>query len=421
MKKITITILSFLLLSIGIAQAAANKLSQADIQRLNTVVTDIQQNYIKPVKTSQLIDYALSGMLSKLDPHSDYLSASDLENLDVVTSGKFEGVGIKVVPEYGNLRIITPIDNSPAAKAGIKPGDLLVRINNTPLHNISINQAIKIMLGKQGTSVTLYVIRNNKLLKFTMKRAEIKVPAVRKKLFENHYGYLRIAIFNDTTEAAVKKAIKQLKSQAKGKLYGLIIDLRNNPGGMLEPSVETSDLFLDARKLKTNKLIVYITGKNTPKESFKATRGELLPNVPITVLINSGSASAAEIMAGALQDHGRALVTGSKSFGKGSVQKVFMLDRNHAIKLTVALYYTPNGTSIQAKGIQPNVIIPQLLIPKAKTDTDLAPLYEANLQNHIANGDAIAIQQRLEDTLLHQDFQLYETLNILKGLSATSK
>ncbi len=418
MKKIIIFItLSFVCAHI----AAANKLSKADIQRLNTVVTDIQKNYIKPVKTSQLIDYALSGMLSKLDPHSDYLNSNDLGNLRVITSGQFEGVGISVVPEYGNLRIITPLDGSPAAKSGIKAGDLLVRINNTPLHNISIIKAIKIMRGKKGTSVTLYVIRDHKLLKFTMKRAEIKLPAVREKLFEQHYGYLRIDVFNDTTKSAVKKAIKQLKHQTKGKLYGLIIDLRNNPGGMLESSVETSDLFLDARKLKTNKLIVYIAGKNTPKEIFNATRGELLPNIPITVLINSGSASAAEIMAGALQDHQRALVLGSKSFGKGSVQTVFKVDKNHAIKLTVALYYTPNGTSIQAKGIQPNVIIPQLVIPKAKTDTDLAPLYEANLQNHIANGDSVAIKQRLEETLLHKDFQLYETLNILKGLSATRK
>lgn len=422
-KFFTIAVIAILL---GISNVGAKttttkqvNISKQDVQRMINVIANIQHYYIEPVDTSKLFDYAINGMVTKLDPHSSYLDPESLKNLDIITSGKFDGIGITVSPVKDALKVITPIDDSPAKRAGLKAGDFIIRVNNTLIRDISITKAIAMMRGKKGASVTLYVIRHHKLLKFTMKRDTIKIPTIKENLLENHYGYLRIAIFHKPTKTAVANAIKQLQAKSKGQLQGLIIDLRNNPGGMLESSVATTNMFLDAKKLKKNKLIVYIKGRATKEEDFKATEGETLPNVPIVVLINSGSASAAEIMAGALQDHKRAIILGTRSFGKGSVQKVLMLDKDHALKLTVALYYTPAGKSIQAKGIQPDVVIPEIKIPKTEDTSAFDPLYEADLQNHLQNGDDTQPkQQKSEAKLMHTDFQLYEALNVLKGLSA---
>lgn len=416
MKKIILAlIISAGCVQLGFAAKKVN-IAKPDAQRFINAIANIQHYYISSVKTSKLIDYAIKGMLTNLDPHSAYLDASAIKSLTEVTSGEFDGIGVTVSPKAGVLKVISPLDGTPAQKAGIKAGDLIVRINNKLVRNMTLDNAVNMMRGRKGSKVNLYVIRNTKLLKFVVKRTAIKVPVVSNKLYDHHYGYLRIALFNKPTTKEVQKAINKLQNQADNKLYGVIIDLRNNPGGMLIPAIKTTDLFLDAKKLKKNKLIVYIKGNNTKRQTFDATRGELLPNLPVVVLVNAGTASAAEIMAGALQDHGRAVIVGTKSFGKGSVQKIFMLDKKHAMKLTIALYYTPNGRAIQAQGIQPNVMIPSITIPKSKNSNLFDPLYEANLQNYIRNGDSKK-QQNAENRLLHQDFQLYEALNVLKGLA----
>jgi carboxyl-terminal processing protease len=401
------------------------KIPTSELQRFANVVATVHHYYVEPVTNRQLFDDAISGMLAKLDPHSAYLDKEDLKNLKIVTSGAFDGIGITIVPELGVLRVISPIDDSPAEKAGVKAGDLIVRVNDILIKDMPMSKVIAMIRGKRGTKVTLYIIRKDqpKLLKIVVKRTTIKVPTVKQELLDNYYGYIRIAIFYKTTQRDLIKAIKQLKKESKNKLRGIIIDLRNNPGGLFKPSIQVADDFLDARKLTDNKLIVYTKGYPDDKvDNFAAGSGELLPNIPIIALINAGSASAAEIVAGALQDHDRAVILGTKSFGKGSVQTVIPIDKNSAIKLTTALYYTPSGTSIQAKGIKPDVVVRDMKVTKEEADAlPFGSIYEADLLNHIENGDIKELdakQIKTDGSLLERDFQLYTALNLLKGLSA---
>ncbi len=398
------------------------KIPLSELQRFANVVATVHHYYVEPVSNEQLFDDAISGMLEKLDPHSAYLTKEDMQNLKIVTSGEFEGIGITIVPELGVLRVISPIDDSPADKAGIKAGDLIVRVDGTLIKDMPMQKAISMIRGKRGSKVILYIIRKDqpKLLKIKVKRETIKVPTVKQELFDNYYGYIRIAIFYKTTQKDLVKAIKQLKKESHNKLRGVIIDLRNNPGGLFDPSIQVADDFLDANKLKDNKLIVYTEGyPDNKRDDFSATHGDLLPNIPMIVLINAGSASAAEIVAGALQDHKRAVIVGTKSFGKGSVQTVIPVDKDSAIKLTTALYYTPLGKSIQAKGINPDVVVKDMKI--TKEDADFLPLgsiYEADLLNHIENDGVKKLNAKVVKTsinLMEKDFQLYAALNLLKG------
>lgn len=431
--KIFLAIYTISFLSINFANAEAIKSSTSTIpasqlQRLSNIITNIHQYYINPVTDEQLFDSAIEGMMNKLDPHSSYLDKEDLKSLKIITSGEFDGIGITVIPEFGALRVISPIDSSPAQKAGIKAGDIIIRIDNKLTKDISIAKAIAMIRGKKGTKITLYIIRKEqpKPLKLIITRDTIKVPIVRKKLLENHYGYIRIGIFYKTTHEDLVKAINQLKQESKKQLRGIILDLRDNPGGLFEPSIQIADDFLDSRKLKINKLIIYTIGyPNHKRNNYYATPGELLPKTPIVVLINSGSSSAAEIVTGALQDHDRAVILGTKSFGKGSVQTVFPIDKNSAMKITTALYYTPGGYSIQAQGITPDVVVKTLKIAKEYIKTSLfEPIYEADLLNHDKNKDANEadfLQTKNELNLMHNDFQLYQALNLVKALSALRK
>jgi carboxyl-terminal processing protease len=402
--------------------------SSVEIQRLNNVVKLIHEYYVEPISDEKLYESAIEGMLSKLDPHSSYLSAEDLKSLDIAISGKFEGIGVTVVPDHGALKIISPIDGSPAQKAGIKAGDLVIRINDKLVMDVvDPDKAVEMMRGRRGTKVTLYVIRKNeeKPLKFTITRNVINIQAITSKLLNKNYGYVRIAIFYKSTESDLQKAIQNLQKKSNKKLRGLILDLRNNPGGLFNPAIEVADDFLDAEKLGDNSLIVSIKGyPDSEPEEFSATKGELLPGIPVVVLINEGSASAAEIIAGALQDQKRAVIVGTKSFGKGSVQTVIPIDNSSAIKLTTALYYTPLGRCIQAKGIAPDVVVSELKISQANDDEGpLGSIYEHDLDNHIVNDvgqKSEALSEEREMELLRKDFQLYEALMILKGV-ATDK
>jgi carboxyl-terminal processing protease len=379
----------------------------------------------------------MSGMLSNLDPHSAYLDKDDLKDLQTVTTGKFGGIGIEITPYKGMIRVISPLDDTPAAKAGMKPGDLIVRIDKKLVKDMTLRQAVNMMRGPRGSIVNLTVIRQDSKvpLNFKIARDIVTVQTIKNKLLENGYGYVRIAFFQNNADDELISAIDKLKKESGGKLKGLVLDLRNNPGGLLDAAIDISDTFLDASKLK-NKLIVYTKGKipGADIEAF-ANSKDILNGTPMVVLINGGSASASEIVAGALQDHKRAVILGTKSFGKGSVQTVIPIDNESAIKLTTALYYTPSGTSIQAKGIQPDISVDQLQLAKNKESGNaLETIDEEDLIGHLDNDKtAEATKQteiekkenaettKKEQSLAQEDFQLFEALTLLKAMNAITK
>lgn len=413
-----------------------------DIKQFTTVLEHIKKYYVNPVTDKELLENAIRGMLAGLDPHSTYLDTEEFSELKVHTSGKFGGLGIEVTMDDGLIRVISPIDDTPAARAGIQAGDLIVRINDTPVKGLKLQEAVDMMRGDRGSPITLSIVRQGepKPLKITLNREVINVRSVRQRLLEPGFGYLRISQFQTNTGADVTKAMQALqKENEKNPLKGLILDLRNNPGGILESSVQVSDVFLDRPKLKYDGLIVYTKGRLPGSElEERATPGDLLDRAPMVVLVNGGSASASEIVAGALQDHHRAVVLGTQTFGKGSVQTVIPIKNKRGIKLTTSLYYTPSGRSIQATGIIPDITVHRLHI-EGDRDEDFNSLYlrEEDLQNHL-NTDNAKKEAKTPDTgktssigsflkaeepnkadelpLYKTDYQLYEALNVLKGL-----
>jgi len=409
-----------------------------DIERFAAVIAHVHRYYVEPIDDKKLFNYAISGMLASLDPHSDYLDEDALKDLETTTSGKFGGIGIEILPSDGFIKIISPIDDTPAYKAGIKAGDLIVRINGKLVRDMSLREAIDMIRGESGTKVRLTILRKaaKKPLEFNIEREDIKVKSVKTELYPGNYGYIRVSFFQSATRADLVSAIEQLQKKAGTPLKGIVLDLRNNPGGLLDSAVDITELFLDSKHLKYNGLVVYTKGR-IPSSDIKATAtGEdMLKGIPIVVLINEGTASAAEIVAGALQDQNRATLVGQKTFGKGSVQTVLGIDEKTALKLTTALYYTPSGRSIQATGIEPDIDLPDMEIPKPEVDPDeaLISISEADLERHLVNKqskedaakDADAAKKaanKKEQALLYTDFPLYEALNILKGLStATNK
>ncbi len=401
-----------------------------DLQRFGTAIAQIKRYYIEPVTDTKLFEYAISGMLSNLDPHSDYLNAEALKSLEITTTGRFGGIGIEVVPENGLIKIISPIDGTPAYKAGIKAGDLIIRINNKLVADMTLSQVIEMIRGDPGSKVHLTIIRKElkKPLEIDLTREIIKIQTVKTRLLDDGYGYIRLSFFQEDTKRDLGQGVAQLKQEANDKLKGVILDLRNNPGGLLDAAVDVTNQLLNSKKLKYGGLIVYTKGRIPNADvQAKANGNDILNGIPMVVLINDGSASAAEIMAGALQDQKRATIAGETSFGKGSVQTVLPIDNDTAIKLTTALYYTPAGRSIQAKGIVPDISIPDFKIPKSENDEGaMISITEADLSRHLTDGNATQkansntvpseeSSKKLRD-LLYSDFQLYEALNILKGL-----
>jgi len=409
-------------------QAAQQSLPLDELRNFVEILNKVKADYVEPVDDKTLLQNALRGMLSGLDPHSAYLDKDEYKDMSVATTGKFGGLGIEVQMQNGLVKVISPIDDTPAAKAGIKPGDLIVKIDDAPVQGMSINDAVNKMRGEPGTKVKLLVVRENaqQPLTFEIKRDIIKVASVRSRMLEPGYGYIRIAQFQTDTGKSLDEALAKLKKQAGGELKGLVLDLRNNPGGVLNAAVEVSDAFL------TKGPIVSIRGRDPDaNHEFDATPGDELDGKPLVVMVNGGSASAAEIVAGALQDDHRAVLIGSKTFGKGSVQTVLPLADGGAIKLTTARYYTPSGRSIQAEGITPDVPIQPVKVSKLDGPNLDGFIKEADLKNRLDNPDAkngadssAAKDQadiaKDDQHLELSDYELYEALNLLKGLSIAS-
>lgn len=396
-----------------------------DVQRFSNAIAQIKQYYVNPISDKELFDNAIRGMLAGLDPHSNYLNEEEFNDLQTATSGEFGGLGLEVTMEDGLIKVITPLIDAPAIKAGIKPGDYIVKVDSHAVQGIDLRQAVALMRGKVGDPVTLTVLRKGekKPLAFKVVRENIQIKSVDSKLLDNKYGYIRLAQFQALTSKDMLDSITKLQKESGGQLKGLILDLRNNPGGLLDSAIQIADAFIDKKDVSKEELIVYTEGR-LPGSRFTAVAnpGDVLKNAPMVVLINNGSASASEIVAGALKDHKRAVIIGKPSFGKGSVQTVLPLDNKSGIKLTTALYYTPSGVSIQAQGIKPDITIDELSVPKKQKDNPLAGFSEASLHGHLENGKQVAIKSHPkkakadEKALLYDDYQLYAALTILKSL-----
>ncbi len=391
-----------------------------DIQSLSAVFDKIKRNYVEEVDDKELLENAIRGMLSGLDPHSAYLDKKAYNELKEGTSGEFGGLGIVVGMKDGFVNVVSPIDDTPAQRAGVKAGDLIIRLDDKNVKGMSLNDAVTIMRGKPDTSIVLTIIREGeeKPLKIKIVRDIIKVQSVRSKTLDTGYGYIRISSFQERTGADLRKALLKLKKEYGKNLEGLVLDLRNNPGGLLVAAIEVSDAFLESGA------IVSIKGRDRNNGITHYAKGmDLLEKAPIVVLINGGSASASEIVSGALQDHKRAIIMGSQSFGKASVQSVVPLGNGSALKLTTARYYTPSGKSIQAKGITPDIVLDDVKVSK-REDDGFKPTKEKDLAGHLENIDdngndgkknKLDLKEKLE--LANKDYALYEALNLLKGIN----
>jgi len=374
----------------------------------------ISSNYVEEIDDRTLLENAIRGMLSQLDPHSAYLDKESFKDLQESTTGNYGGLGIEIGMENGFVKIIAPMDETPAARAGLESGDMIVQLDGSPVKGMSLTEAIEAMRGEPGSDITLTVVKGGQSSpsELILTREVIKVASVRQRYLEEGYGYLRIAQFQSGTGDEVAKAIIRLKDE--GDLAGLVIDLRNNPGGVLQSAVEVSDIFID------DGLIVYTAGReNNVEFEYNATGTDSIRGVPVVVLVNEGSASASEIVAGALQDHGRAIVMGTTTFGKGSIQTILPLNHDKAIKLTTARYFTPSGKSIQAEGIVPDIWVARSKVTPIKSNP--FRLKEKNLPKHLDRGTDQANTETKDNEkqnidLAVQDYQLNEALTLLKGL-----
>jgi carboxyl-terminal processing protease len=403
--------------------ADVNAIPFEGLKTFSEVYGRIRQDYVEPVADNKLLEDAIRGMLSGLDPHSAYLDQEQYNELKVGTTGQFGGLGIEVGLENGFVKVISPIDDTPAQKAGIKAGDLIIRLDDKPVKGMSLNDAVKTMRGEPGSEIVLTVVREGleQPLKIKIIRDIIKVKSVKSRTLEEGYGYIRITSFQAKTGENVVDAINELKKDRD--LKGLVLDLRNNPGGVLNAAVSVSDAFLESG------LVVYTDGRiEDAKMKFNATPGDILKGAPIVVLINAGSASASEIVAGALQDQKRAIIMGEKTFGKGSVQTILPTSNGGAVKLTTARYYTPSGRSIQAEGIVPDVAISKVKLEAAQ-QSEFSPIKEADLVGHLNNEKAQrkdkdkgkSAEEKTEEALALQDYPLNEALNLLKGINILDK
>lgn len=366
-----------------------------DLRTFVDVFERIRQSYVDPVEDKVLFENAIKGMLTSLDPHSAYLNKDDYQELKAQTSGEFGGIGVEIGMEDGYLRVISPIDDSPAAKAGIEAGDYITKLEGKPVKGMTMNEAVDIMRGEIGVPLKMTIQRKGEAAKnITLIRSKIETTSVKVRLIGSDYAVVRITQFQTHTGRDLNKVLTQLKEN-NPSLKGLVLDLRNNPGGVLGGAISVADAFLDKG------LVVYTKARNEESvEKFEATEGQVLPNIPLLVLVNSGSASASEIVAGALQDQKRAIIAGTTTFGKGSVQTVLQISEDKAIKLTTSRYYTPNGRSIQAEGIKPDVMIEPAKLELVKNTENYK---EADLKGHLVNpneqADATNTFKPVEETI----------------------
>jgi carboxyl-terminal processing protease len=399
------------------AHAAKTSLPLNQLQSFSEVYLKIKQNYVQDVSDKELFDNAIKGMLEGLDPHSTFLNEKDFKDLQIGSKGEFGGLGIEVTMEEGFVKVITPIDDTPAFKAGIKPGDFIIEIDGKSVKGMSLNQAVDLMRGKVGAPILLTVARENQNAPLEIKivREKIKIKSVKYEIIDDKFGYIRISSFQNKTGKSLKNAISDLNTKSKGNIKGYVLDMRNNPGGVLGAAVDVSDAFI-----KGKKKLVFTKGKAADAMyEFTSNNTDLANGKPIVVLINGGSASASEIVAGALQDHKRAIIMGTQSFGKGSVQTVLPITSRTAVKITTARYYTPNGRSIQAKGIEPDIIVENLELSSSLKNEILK---ESDLKGHLENTDNKDKdnKEKLQNEKLKNDYQLSEAINLLKGLNIIS-
>ncbi|MHA7832940.1 MAG: S41 family peptidase [Algiphilus sp.] len=410
-----------------------------DLQTFVEILSRVQDGYVEDVTDSQLLENAIRGMLSGLDPHSAYLDAQEFKDITASTQGQFGGLGIEVQMQDGLVRVVAPIDDTPAARAGVEAGDLIVKIDDTTVKGMTLTDAVRKMRGEPGTDIELTIAREGEAqpVIVTITRDIIKVSSVRTRILDEDIGYIRISTFTNNTSDNLREEIASMREDLADGLRGIVIDLRNNPGGVLNSAVEVSDAFLDGGK------VVSIRGRKEGQvRDFNAQKGDLVAGMPIVVLVNGGSASASEIVAGALQDHHRAVVVGSKTFGKGSVQTILPLSNDGAVKLTTARYYTPDGRSIQAEGITPDIELQSYKLERVETGISMR---EADLGNRLSNGqeDADSEEQRKaveraegkdakdrEDSerqpqklgdIAKEDFALYEAIVVLRGLIVANR
>lgn len=418
--KLLLRISGIVLLSLASAQVFCEdenydsdaRLPLEDLQLFVQIFDQIRSAYVEEVDDKTLFENAIKGLLGGLDPHSSYLDESTFDELQESTSGEFGGLGIEVGMEGGFIKVVAPIDDTPAYRAGIKTGDLIIKLDDNAVQGMNIKDAIDLMRGPEGSPIVLTILREgmDAPLEITIVRDIIKVKSVRSEILEDGFGYVRIAQFQTDTGAQFRAALESMVKKAE-PLQGVVIDLRNNPGGLLPASVEVADALLD------DGLIVYTEGRiPSANIKFRATPGDVIAGIPVVVIINNGSASAAEIVAGALQDHQRAIVIGTQSFGKGSVQTVLPLKDGKAIKLTTARYLTPDGHSIQAQGIKPDIVVAPAEI---KVLEQLKGISEANLSGHLKSVETIQrpAARKSARASIADDNQLYEALNMLKGIA----
>jgi len=392
------------------AQSPQNETFRS-LKLFGDVFERVRAEYVEEVSDQKLIEAAINGMLTSLDPHSSYLDANHYRDMQVQTRGEFGGLGIEVTMENGLVKVVSPIDETPAAKAGVQAGDLITHIDGEPVSGLTLNEAVEKMRGPVDTKIDLTLVRKGKdePIQVSLNRAVIKISPVRARV-EGDVAYVRLTTFNEQTNTVMRDKIEQMKQQLGSKMRGLVLDLRNDPGGLLDQAVAVADAFLDKGE------IVSTRGRRPESiQRFNARPGDILNGMPMVVLINGGSASASEIVAGALQDHGRAIVMGTQSFGKGSVQTIMPIGAQGAIRLTTARYYTPSGTSIQATGITPDIEVHEA---KVEVKDDTGGRREADLRGRLQNDNAPARNGTSDEEALDaQDYQLARALDLLRGIS----
>jgi carboxyl-terminal processing protease len=410
---VTVLILFSLRQDVGAATSNSTE-TYKQLNLFGEVFERVRAEYVDDVSDDSLIESAINGMLTSLDPHSNYLNTKNFNDMKVQTRGEFGGLGIEVSMENGLVKVVSPIDDTPAARAGLKPGDLITHLDGDPVQGMTLPEAVEKMRGPVSSEIRLTIRREGRE-PFDVKlvRATIKIQSVRSHLEGDNIAYVRITTFNEQTDVGLNNAIKNLKQQAGGKLLGVILDLRNDPGGLLDQAVAVADAFLDKGE------IVSTRGRRSEDaQRYNARPGDIAAGLPIAVLINGGSASASEIVAGALQDHHRAILLGTRSFGKGSVQTIIPLPGHGAMRLTTARYYTPSGRSIQAKGIDPDIVVEAAKIEKPP-DKGEAKIATASDMKKDDSDDGSAEQSSVDPSIIGTpaDYQLTRAVDMLRGIA----
>ena len=420
-RLLFVVLFGCLFLSTINAHAAKKVEEEANTYELLNLFGEVMErtkmSYVEDVTDKKLIESAINGMLSSLDPHSGYLDAESFNYMSEQTKGKFGGLGIEVTMENGLVKVVSPIDDTPAAKAGIKAGDYITNIDDETVLGLTLNEAVSKLRGKIGTKVKLSIRRvNSKPIELTIKRQEIKIQSVKSEIKDDSICYIRISSFTEDIDKTITDAVNKAKKQLKNKLLGIVIDVRNNPGGLLDQAVSVSDLFLEQGEIVSTR-----SRNEADTVKFMANEGDIARDLPIVVMINEGSASASEILAGALQDHHRAIVLGEKSFGKGSVQTVIPLRNYGAMRITTARYYTPSGRSIQAKGIEPDIEVKPAKIEELESYA--LNISEAELNNALKNDSTDEKSEKKKGKTQEDlaDYQLIRALDLVKALALYSK